>query len=134
MKQYIYSSISFAIPCFNSANTIEAVIDEIDSVMAQRSSIAYDITCVVDGSPDNVFEVLYRMSIQRPNLRVISLAKNAGKHAALLAAFKYVAGDVVVTLDDDGECPLPELWKLVEPLCQGYDMALAHYGWRPYQP
>ena len=39
-----------------------------------------------------------------------------GKHAAVLAGYPFVTGKYVINLDDDGQCPVYELWNLVEPI------------------
>ncbi len=123
--------ISFVIPCYRSENTVSSVIADIKRVVAQREEYSYEIICVVDGSPDNVFEVLKSLASRDEHLKVISFAKNAGKHSALLAGFSIVSGNYIVAVDDDGECPISELWSLITPLENGYDIAMARYGHRP---
>lgn len=44
-----------------------------------------------------------------------------------MAAFSHVNGDIIVELDDDGQCPMEKLWDLIDPLYHGYDVALARY-------
>lgn len=119
--------LSFIIPCYRSENTIISVIKEISSVMSENKSHEYEIIAVNDNSPDNVFDVLVQLAKEYSELKVVDLAKNMGKHAALMAGFAYATGDVIVCLDDDGQCPVNELWKLLKPLEQGNDVAIARY-------
>ena len=65
--------------------------------------------------------------IQEPKLTVIDLAKNMGKHAALMAGYAQCHGEIIVSIDDDGQCPMECLWKLLEPLKNGYDVSVAQY-------
>ena len=44
-----------------------------------------------------------------------------------MAGFNYVTGDYVVSVDDDGQCPVDKLFDLMKPLSEGYDVALAKY-------
>jgi len=120
--------LSFVITCYRSALTIEQVIDEIDRVVSQRPGFDYEVIAVNDCSPDNVLQVLRKLATTRPKLRVISLAKNMGKHAAVLAGYRFVRGEIVVNLDDDLQSPTPELWRLLEPLLSGeFDAVTASY-------
>ena len=120
--------LSFVIPCYRSERTIARVIEEIDEVVRQRPEFSYEILAVNDCSPDNVLDVLRRLAQENPRLRVISLAKNAGKHAAVLAGYRYLRGDIVVNLDDDMQSPTPELWRLLEPILGGEaDFSTASY-------
>lgn len=119
--------ISFVIPCYHSELTVEGVIAEIHSKMSERSDISYEIVAVNDCSPDSVFGVLKKLAETDSKLKVVDLAKNSGRPAALLAGYSVAGGDVIINLDDDGQCPLDRLWDLMEPLDQGYDISMAKY-------
>ena len=122
--------LTFAIPCYRSANTIEGVVREIAAKMAEKPDLDWEIVAVNDCSPDGVLAVLETLAASEPRLKVVDCAINRGKHAALMAAYANATGDIVVGVDDDGQCPLDRLWDLVAPLGQGFDMAMAHYGKR----
>lgn len=120
--------ISFIIPCYGSENTIEYVVSETIEVVAQRSEFDYEIICVNDASPDNVLRVLHRIAESNNRVKVVDLAKNFGKHSAVMAGFSLAKGDFVVNLDDDGQCPMDRLWDLVDPLLEDKaDMTMAEY-------
>ena len=120
--------ISFVIPCYRSELTIENVYEEILSVIAKREKYDYEIVAVNDHSPDGVFQVLKKLSSRDEKFRVIDLTKNFGKHCALMAGMSNVKGDLVVILDDDYQCPVNELWKMVDSVVEeGYDCATAQY-------
>lgn len=120
--------ISFVIPCYHSELTINDVISEIQNKMAERTDFEYEIIAVNDCSPDNVLSVLRQLSKTYSRLKVIDLAKNNGKHAAVMAGYSVVTGDIIVNLDDDGQCPMDKLWELVAPLENGYDISCAKYS------
>lgn len=119
--------ISFVIPCYKSERTIQGVMDELRKVMGQKQELDYEIICVNDCSPDNVLSVLRHMAERDPRVKVIDLAKNMGKHAAMMAGYSKVTGDIIVNLDDDGQCPLDRLWDLLKPLEEGWDISIAKY-------
>ena len=109
--------LSFVIPCYRSELTIEMVIDEIIRTVSQREDeYDYEIICVNDCSPDNVLSVLKRLATENKKIKVIDFAKNMGKHAAVLAGYSYSKGKYIVSLDDDFQCPVYELWRLLEPI------------------
>lgn len=120
--------LSFVIPCYRSEFTIKKVYDEIVSVVSERSEYDYELIAVNDKSPDNVLDVLKGIASEDPKFKVIDLAKNFGKHCALMAGLSRVAGDVVVILDDDCQCPVDRLWELVDAVDkEGFDCATAKY-------
>lgn len=119
--------LSFVIPCYRSENTIQGVVDELYDILRQKNEYDYEIIAVNDCSPDNVYIKLQELAKNNQKFKVINLAKNAGKHGALMAAFANVSGEYVICLDDDGQCPIDHLWELIEPLNNGYDMSIARY-------
>ena len=119
--------LSFVVPCYGSEKTIENVICEIETVLSQRNEIEYEIITVNDGSPDNELGVLRKLSVEHNELVIADLSKNMGKHSAVMAGFSLVTGDIVVCLDDDGQCPMNELWKLIDALDNNYDISMAKY-------
>ena len=120
--------ISFVIPCYRSEKTISVVVAELIETVHQRENFDYEIICVNDSSPDNVYQVLEALAEGNSRIKVINLAKNMGKHAAVLAGYAYADGSYIVNLDDDFQSPGYELWKLIDPLVQeGFDFVTAHY-------
>lgn len=118
---------SFVIPCYRSEKTIPLVIAEIHSKMAEQSEHDYEIIVVNDCSPDNVLTVLKKIAFKDKKIKIVDLAKNCGKHAAIMAGYSAVIGDIIVNLDDDGQCPMDKLWELIEPLRNDYDISIAAY-------
>ncbi len=119
--------VSFVIPCYASSKTLPAVVEEIDTTMASMKQYTYEIIMVNDYSPDDTFAVIRELCQQKKNRTGISLAKNFGQHAALMAGFHYITGDIVVCLDDDGQTPANEVGKLLTQIEKGYDVVYAEY-------
>lgn len=121
--------ISFVIPCYKSEETVARVIQEIiEKVNEKKESYSHEIIAVNDCSPDNVWTVLKGLANNNSSIKLLDLAINGGKHAALMAGFNYVTGDIVVGVDDDLQCPIDRLWDLIEPLEKGYDVSIAKYS------
>jgi undecaprenyl-phosphate 4-deoxy-4-formamido-L-arabinose transferase len=120
--------LSFVIPCFNSEMTIEKVLDEIIANTKTKDGYDYEIIAVDDCSSDKTYKILSQRAKLDPQIKAIGLAKNAGKHAAMLAGYQFVTGSFVIDLDDDLQCPTQELWKLLQPvLAKQCDFATASY-------
>ena len=119
--------LSFVIACYKSENTIENVVEEIENIVKQKDGCAYEIVLVNDASPDGVIKKLTLLADRNSNVKVIDLAKNVGKANAILAGLANIKGDLVVFMDDDGQCPVDQLWKLVDAVEKGYDLAYAAY-------
>lgn len=121
--------ISFVIPCYASEGSVALVIDEIRSVVRQRQdTYDYQIIAVNDSSPDHVMDVLRRCAGEDPKVIAVDLAKNGGRHNALMCGCHFAQGDYVVFIDDDQQCPCDRFWDLLSPLEKGgYDVAIAKY-------
>ena len=119
--------VSFVIPCYNSSQTIERVVEEISATMEKVADYSYEIVLVNDCSPDDTFDVIRGICSKRGDVCGVNLAKNFGQHAALMAGFHYVNGDIIVCLDDDGQTPAKEVPKLLDKMKEGYDVVYAKY-------
>lgn len=119
--------VSFVIPCYRSACTIKAVITELRETMSHLSGYQYEVVLVNDCSPDDTFSVITDIAKESDNVVGLDLARNFGQHAALMAGFRQVSGDIVVCLDDDGQTPVNEVGKLLEKIEEGYDVVYASY-------
>lgn len=120
--------LSFVIPCYRSQNTILKVVDEIERTVKTRDGYDYEIILVNDCSPDDVWSVIANLARRNSRVTAINLAKNFGQHSALLAGYNHCSGDYVISLDDDGQTPADELYKLVDKLDEGFDVVYASYG------
>lgn len=119
--------VSFVIPCYRSALTIEIVVKEIKDTISSHSQYDYEIVLVNDCSPDNTFEIITQLCLNDKKIKGINLAKNVGQPSATLAAFANATGNIIVYSDDDGQTPIPEMFKLIDKLNEGYDIVFAKF-------
>ncbi len=118
---------SFVIPCYKSKDTIVSVIEEISVAMNEKKENSFEVICVNDFPFDETFDLLKELVKQYSFLKVVNLSKNFGQHAALLAGYNEALGELVVSMDDDGQTPASEVFKLIEKLNEGYDVVFARY-------
>ena len=89
---------------------------------------SFEIILVNDCSPDGVWGVIERLARESDGqIKGINLARNFGQHAALLAGYSICEGDLVVSLDDDGQTPLDSLSDMIAEFDKGYDVVYAYY-------
>lgn len=119
--------VSFVIPCYRSALTIGNVVKEIQDTMNSMAGYSFEIILVNDCSPDDTFDVIRKLCEENNNICGVNLAKNFGQHAALMAGFHQVTGDILVCLDDDGQTPADEVGKLLAEIETGQDVVYASY-------
>ncbi len=119
--------VSFVIPCYRSALTVSGVVEEIRRTMQKAQETEYEVILVNDSSPDDTMQVIRRICSEDPLVTGIDLAKNFGQHSALMAGMSFSSGDLVVCLDDDGQTPANEVFKLINKIEEGYDVVYARY-------
>ncbi len=122
--------LSFVIPCYRSAQTIEAVVREVEETCGRLAQAAdgYEIILVHDGSGEETWTVLKRLALTDPHVAAYDLSRNFGQHAALMAGLRMAHGDVAVCLDDDGQTPADEAGKLLDAIDAGADAVYARYS------
>lgn len=123
----VLRKLSFVIPCYRSEYTITGVVQEIIATVETRTEYSYEIILVSDHSPDNVFQVIKQLTKNNANVKGIELTKNFGQHSALMAGYRECTGDIIISLDDDGQAPANELFSLVDEVNKGYDVVYATY-------
>lgn len=119
------NKLSFVIPCYGSEKTIESVVNGIIETVQGKNP--FEIICVNDCSPDNVYSVLEKLAAKYSFVKVVNLAKNFGQHNALMAGFRHLTGDIVVCLDDDGQTDPKDCYKLINALNDVSDVIYAKY-------
>jgi glycosyltransferase involved in cell wall biosynthesis len=119
-------SLSVIIPVFNEAGSIGPLLEAVDEVLdgIPRSS---EILVIDDGSSDGTEEALERHRQGSSRLRVLLLRRNFGQTAAMAAGFHGARGEVVVTMDGDGQNDPGDIPGLLADLDSGYDIVS---GWR----
>lgn len=118
--------ISIVTPCYYCEKTIKSVVDDVVKEIAPIHG-DYEIILVNDGSRDHSLEVLKQIADENAHVKVIDLGKNYGQASALMCGYNHCKGDVIVTLDDDGQNDPKEVKKMIEKLDEGYDAVFADY-------
>lgn len=120
------AGLSFIVPVFNEAAGLPALHAELAAV-AERLRTARRLPCEVvyvdDGSRDETFAVARALPAEALDVQVISLSRNFGKEAALLAGLDHARNGALLFMDGDGQHPPALIETLVAHwLDQGYDV------------
>jgi glycosyltransferase involved in cell wall biosynthesis len=106
--------LSVVMPVYNERTTLREIVGKVLAV-----PVDLELLCVDDGSRDGSREILAKLQIQHPQVRVILQPKNMGKGAALRRGIQEAKGDFVIIQDADLEYDPHEYPQLLEPLIQG---------------
>jgi len=109
--------ISLVIPVYNEEENLHNLMERIRPVMRGMGR-PYEIVFIDDGSRDSSLSILKGFTGE-PEVKVVELVRNYGQHAAILAGFSVVSGDVIITLDADLQNPPEEIPKLVKEMDEG---------------
>jgi glycosyltransferase involved in cell wall biosynthesis len=112
-------SVDLVIPVFNEAGVVEQTHAHIRAVI---DDLPYDFTFyyVDDGSDDGTPDSLKSLGDAR--VQVLELSRNFGHQAALTAGMDATKGDIVITMDGDGQHPPEMLAEMIRLVEQGYDV------------
>jgi len=118
--------LSVVIPVYNEEDSIEPLYSALKAVL-EGLGTSYEIVVVDDGSTDGSFEVLKRLHLGDPALKVVRLRRNFGQAAAFAAGFDESAGQIIVSMDADLQFDPADIPKLLDKMAEGYDIVS---GWR----
>ena len=92
--------LSVVIPLYNEGESIDELNNSINGVL-KNSNIEYELIYVDDGSTDNSWQEIIKISKNHSKIYACKFLKNYGKSMALLAGFEKSKGAVVITMDAD---------------------------------
>lgn len=119
-------AVSVLVPFFNEEDNLEENYRQIKAVLDSMPESA-EIIYVNDGSTDSGPQIIKRISLQDPRVKLISFVKNYGQTAAMEAAFKEALGKVYITLDADNQNDPADIPILLNKMKEGFDVVS---GWR----
>ena len=127
--------LSIVVPLHNEATSLPRLherLAEVARLLAEKRSLACEVVYVDDGSGDDTLSSACELPAAAFDMQVVSLSRNFGKEAALLAGLDHARLDAVLFIDGDGQHPPALIETLVGHwLDGGYDVvftAKAHRG------
>lgn len=118
--------LSIVIPVYNEEKNIYDLTNNIFAILNTLNK-TYEIIYVDDGSKDKTVEVIQRLITEKSSIKLIQFRRNFGQTAALAAGIENSTGDIIITMDGDGQNDPSSIPDLLNKINEGYDLVA---GWR----
>ena len=132
------AGLSIVVPLYNEAANLpglHARVVEVAVALRNTRRLATEVVYVDDGSRDATLSVARELPADSLDVQVISLSRNFGKEAALLAGLDHARFGAVLFMDGDGQHPPSLVETLVGNwLDQGYDVVYTAKAHRENEP
>jgi glycosyltransferase involved in cell wall biosynthesis len=114
--------VSIVVPVKDEAENVAALAAEIRAAM-EATRHSWECVWVDDGSTDDTAAALLRIASEDARHRVLRLDGNHGQSAAIASGFADARGEILVTLDGDGQNDPGDVPRVVALLlAQGADV------------
>jgi glycosyltransferase involved in cell wall biosynthesis len=118
--------LSIVVPLYNEAAALGLLHERLNSLattLRQRYGLACEVVYVDDGSADTTLGIARGLAAAALDVQVVSLSRNFGKEAALMAGLDHARRGAVLFMDGDGQHPPDLVEKLVGHwINDGYDV------------
>jgi glycosyltransferase involved in cell wall biosynthesis len=117
--------VSIVCPAYREEEVLPLFHQELSRVLAPlETKYQFEILYIDDGSRDNTLGAMQGMASADARVRVLSLARNFGKEAALQAGLEHAEGDLVITMDTDLQHPPELIPQLLEKSKEPVDLVI----------
>ncbi|HET9053725.1 MAG TPA: glycosyltransferase family 2 protein [Cyclobacteriaceae bacterium] len=119
--------ISIVIPAKDEEESLPELCQWISRALTPHG-FSYEVIFIDDGSTDDTWEVIEKISKENGHVKGIRFNRNYGKSAALQTGFRAAAGDVIITMDadlQDSPDEVPDLYRMIKQ--EGYHLVS---GWK----
>jgi len=116
--------ISVVSPVYQAENLILPLVQRTQAVL-EKINPAYELVLVEDGSTDNSWPEIEKVTHQDNRIKGIKLSRNFGQHYAITAGLDACQGDWIVVMDCDLQDAPEEIPKFLVKAHAGFDVVLA---------
>lgn len=116
MRADVTLAISVVLPAKDEAENLPFLLQEIEDALIDR---AFEVIVVDDGSTDRTAPVVLEFARRHPWARLISHAASCGQSAAVRTGLLAARGEIVVTIDGDGQNDPRYIPALLDALAAG---------------
>lgn len=117
--------LSIVIPVYYNEMNLEPLYQDMKEKIIDRITYDYEIVMVNDGSGDRSYEVMQKLADRDKHIKIISLSRNFGSHAAILCGLSKCTGDCAVVKAADLQEPTEMILEMVESWQKGNNVVLA---------
>src|SRR5215813_5514745 len=130
--------LSIVVPVYNEAAGLNALHERLGTLamrLRQRFRLGCEVVYVDDGSTDRTLEIARSLKADALDVQVVSLSRNFGKEAALMAGLDHARRGAVMFMDGDGQHPPEFVEQLVSHWIEGgYDVVYTAKAHRDNEP
>jgi glycosyltransferase involved in cell wall biosynthesis len=130
--------LSIVVPLYNEAAGLAALHERLNALaksLGQRFKLACEVVYVDDGSTDATLSIARSLKADALDVQVVSLSRNFGKEAALMAGLDHARRGAVMFMDGDGQHPPALVEQLVSHWIDGgYDVVYTAKAHRENEP
>src|SRR5262249_47091004 len=112
--------VSVVVPAFNEEANLPCFYKSVQSVL-EKDHWTFELIVIDDGSRDQTLAVLKELRLHDPRVHYVSLSRNFGHQAALLAGLDCARGNVVISMDADLQHPPAMIPRMLDLWLEGYD-------------
>src|SRR5215467_3008466 len=108
--------LSIVVPVYNEAAGLELLhqrLSKLATALKQRYGLGCEVVYVDDGSTDATLSVARGLNADALDVQVVSLSRNFGKEAALMAGLDHARRGALLFMDGDGQHPPDLVQQLV---------------------
>ena len=116
--------ISVVIPVYKSAESLEELALRLNSSLSSITN-DFEVILVNDGSPDNSWEIISKISDNDPRFVGVRLSRNFGQHPAITAGLTHSTGEWIVVMDCDLQDQPEEIPRLFDKTKEGFHQVVA---------
>lgn len=117
--------VSLIIPVYFNEENLRPLYADIKEKFINKIDYDYEIVMVNDGSKDKSYEIMQELAAQDSNIKIISLSRNFGSHAAVLCGISNCTGDCAIVKAADLQEPTELILEMVEAWKKGNRVVLA---------
>lgn len=117
--------VSLIIPVYYNEDNLRPLYDDLKEKFIDKIDYDYEIVMVNDGSKDKSYDVMKELAEKDKNIKIISLSRNFGSHAAILCGLSHCTGDCAVVKAADLQEPTELILEMVEAWKKGNNVVLA---------
>lgn len=118
------SNIAIVVPCYNEEEMLPIYVEKMQALQKEFTEVSLRLYLVNDGSSDNTLNVMRSLYREFPSfIHYISLSRNFGKEAAMLAGLEMTREEYIAIMDADLQDPpelMQEMYRLIKE--DKYDM------------
>jgi len=130
--------LSIVVPVYNEAAGLGGLHEQLGALAAalrKRYRLACEVVYVDDGSTDRTLEIARGLKASGLDVQVVSLSRNFGKEAALMAGLDHARRGAVMFMDGDGQHPPEFVERLVSHWIESdYDVVFTAKAHRDNEP